>query len=146
MSAWQARAADAPLRAGVFVDFDGTLAPIVADPVTASPHPAVAGLLAGLSRKWGRVVVISGRPVEFLLSHLAGAGRTQLYGLYGLYSAAACLAAMYPNVIDGPTLAPAPGYTPPKIEAVVTPQAYNPLIGSPFAFLTRALESMRTPP
>lgn len=89
MSAWQSRAADAPDRTGVFVDFDGTLAPIVADPVTASPHPAAAGLLAGLSRRWGRVVVISGRPVEFLLSHLAGAGRTQLYGLYGLERASA---------------------------------------------------------
>ena len=74
---------------GLFVDFDGTLAPIVSDPAAASPHPDAAGLLRRLSERWGRVVVVSGRPVSYLRGHLAAAGRTELYGLYGLEQASA---------------------------------------------------------
>ena len=88
-----ARARTDPSRAGVFIDFDGTLAPIVADPAAASPHPAAADLLRRLSDRWGRVVVVSGRPVSYLLSHLAEAGSTELYGLYGLEQAPASAAA-----------------------------------------------------
>ena len=84
VGSWLRRAATCPERAGIFVDFDGTLAPIVSDPAAALPRPEAAALLTRLSERWGRVVVVSGRPVVFLLSHLAGAGRTELYGLYGL--------------------------------------------------------------
>lgn len=73
----------------MFVDFDGTLSPIVSDPASAAPHPDAATLLARLSERWGRVVVVSGRPVSYLLSHLSAAGRTRLYGLYGLEQASA---------------------------------------------------------
>lgn len=88
------RAGADPSRAGVFVDFDGTLSPIVSDPASASPHPDAAALLARLSERWGRVVVVSGRPVAYLLSHLAGAGRTELYGLYGLERSSAASGAI----------------------------------------------------
>lgn len=89
MTAWLASARRAPTLVGVFVDFDGTLAPIVSDPAAASPHPDAAGLLRRLSERWGRVVVVSGRPVAYLRSHLAQAGGTELYGLYGLEQAPA---------------------------------------------------------
>jgi trehalose 6-phosphate phosphatase len=73
-----------PETAGVFVDFDGTLAPIVEDPQDARPVAGAAELLARLAGRFRRVAVISGRPVAYLSDHLAGAGRTELVGLYGL--------------------------------------------------------------
>lgn len=83
------RAGTAPQLAGVFLDFDGTLAPIVSDPASAAPHPEAPGVVARLSDRWGRVVIVSGRPVEYLLSHLSGAGTAELFGLYGLEQASA---------------------------------------------------------
>lgn len=77
-----------PARAGVFVDFDGTLAPIVDDPRAARPYPGAVGVLRALAGRWGVVAVISGRPAAFLAEHLAGAGRTRLLGLYGMERAA----------------------------------------------------------
>jgi len=68
----------------VFVDFDGTLAPIVKMPEQARPLPGAAAVLAGLAERYARVAVISGRPVAFLAAHLGGVGATELVGLYGL--------------------------------------------------------------
>lgn len=45
--------------------------------------------LADLAGVLGVVAVISGRPAAYLAEHLAGAGRTRLYGLYGLEQATA---------------------------------------------------------
>ena len=39
--------------AGVFTDFDGTLAPIVRDPAAAKPARGVAELLDGLAQRYG---------------------------------------------------------------------------------------------
>ena len=69
--------------AGVFSDFDGTLALIVDDPTTARPLPSAAEALAALARGYARVGVISGRPGAFLAEHLGGRGLS-LIGLYGL--------------------------------------------------------------
>jgi trehalose 6-phosphate phosphatase len=69
--------------AGVFSDFDGTLAPIVDDPSSARPLPGAADALAVLARGYARVGVISGRPGAFLAEHLGGRGLS-LTGLYGL--------------------------------------------------------------
>jgi trehalose 6-phosphate phosphatase len=66
------------------VDFDGTLSPIVARPDQARPHPEAVALLAALAAKYAVVAVVSGRPLTFLSQHLAGAGRTELVGLYGM--------------------------------------------------------------
>lgn len=74
----------APERAALFLDFDGTLAAIVADPEAARPLPAVPQLLADLARRFGLVAVVSGRPVAFLRRHLARASGVRLLGLYGL--------------------------------------------------------------
>jgi trehalose 6-phosphate phosphatase len=69
--------------AGVFSDFDGTLALIVDDPSTARPLPGAADALAALARSYARVGVISGRPGAFLAEHLGRRGLS-LTGLYGL--------------------------------------------------------------
>lgn len=73
---------DAPATAAVITDFDGTLAPIVADPAAAQPYPGTAEVLHRLAGHYALVGVVSGRPVEFLVSRL-GTG-LWLCGLYGL--------------------------------------------------------------
>jgi len=68
----------------VLTDFDGTLAPIVADPEMARPLPQAAGVLNRLSRHFSVVGVVSGRPAQFLAAHLAGAGAAmRIVGAYG---------------------------------------------------------------
>jgi trehalose 6-phosphate phosphatase len=73
-----------PARAGVFVDFDGTLSPIVVDPDSARPLPGAVDLLVALSGRLGRLAVVSGRPVAFLARHLPP--EVDVVGLYGLES------------------------------------------------------------
>ena len=52
-TALEALAAD-PGRAGLVLDFDGVLAPIVADPTTSALPDRVAGSLAAAGRRgWG---------------------------------------------------------------------------------------------
>jgi trehalose 6-phosphate phosphatase len=66
----------------VFVDFDGTLAPIVDIPEEARPLPGAAAVLGRLADRYARVAVISGRPVAFLVEHLGSlAGTAELVGL-----------------------------------------------------------------
>jgi trehalose 6-phosphate phosphatase len=52
----------APGRALIALDYDGTLAPIVADPAAARPHPDAVGALSGLAPLVGTLAVITGRP------------------------------------------------------------------------------------
>jgi trehalose 6-phosphate phosphatase len=80
---------ESPQRAAILVDFDGTLAPIVAEPDEAAPLPGAPALLAHLARRFALVAVISGRPVEYLTRRLGEAGATRLIGLYGLERARA---------------------------------------------------------
>ncbi len=75
--------ADHAGSAGVFSDFDGTLAAIVDDPASARPLTGAADALEALARRYARVGVISGRPGAFLAEHLGGRG-VALTGLYGL--------------------------------------------------------------
>lgn len=72
-----------PRRSAVVVDFDGSLAPIVADPATAVALPAALGALEALVGHVGTVAIVSGRPVAFLAERLPIDGLT-LVGLYGL--------------------------------------------------------------
>lgn len=74
--------AQAPDRAAVLTDFDGTLAPIVEDPATSTPIPGVVELLDRLAERYALVGVVSGRPLSYLVDHLGD--RVQLSGLYGL--------------------------------------------------------------
>ena len=74
-----------PPRPLLFLDYDGTLAPIVADPGKAVPHPDVPGLLADLAEAHP-VVVITGRDLAALGRLLGGAGgpRVRAVGLHGV--------------------------------------------------------------
>jgi trehalose 6-phosphate phosphatase len=73
-----------PATAGVFVDFDGTLAPIVRDPTEARALPGVSDVLQQLHTRLGRLAVVSGRPVSYLVAHVPE--EVELHGLYGLES------------------------------------------------------------
>jgi trehalose 6-phosphate phosphatase len=75
---------DHPQRSAVLADYDGTLAPVVSDPSRAVPLPGTSDLLVRLARRYGRVAVISGRPVRYLLDQLGSADGVALAGLYGL--------------------------------------------------------------
>jgi len=72
-----------PGQAGIFVDFDGTLAPIVTDPDSSRPLPGVVAALAALAARYAVVAVVSGRPAAFLVEYLAAPG-VLLSGQYGL--------------------------------------------------------------
>lgn len=81
--AWQATRECAD-QCVLFFDFDGTLAPVQADPESVRPVPAVVPALAALSRLVHRVAIVSARPVEFLRDRFAGLDGLDFYGLYGL--------------------------------------------------------------
>lgn len=71
-----------PARAGLFLDFDGVLSDIAPDPDAAVIRPGVADLLTELSEHFGRVAVISGRPVDYLDAMVPA--QIDIVGLYGL--------------------------------------------------------------
>jgi trehalose 6-phosphate phosphatase len=73
-----------PARTALFLDFDGTLSAIVADPRDARPLPGVPALLSDLAKEFGLVAVISGRPTAFLAEALGHQLGVTLAGLYGL--------------------------------------------------------------
>ncbi len=89
----------------LFIDFDGTLAPIVDDPASAVALPGVAAALERLVEEGCRVTVISGRPVSFLRerAHVEGVSLVGLYGLEDLIDGAVVTneqAATWRPVID----------------------------------------------
>ncbi|MFJ9708325.1 trehalose-phosphatase [Streptomyces sp. NPDC101234] len=63
-----------PRTALVGLDFDGTLAPIVADPEQARAHPDAVPALAALAPKVAAVAVVTGRPAEVAVHHGGFAG------------------------------------------------------------------------
>lgn len=71
-----------PSAAGVFCDFDGTMAEIVLDPAAAEPVAGAPEAMAALGRSFGRVGVLSGRPLAFLQRFFDPS--LLLAGLYGL--------------------------------------------------------------
>ena len=72
-----------PDRAGILLDFDGTLAPIVARPEDVGLAPGAKELLESLVSRYALVAVISGRPPEALVE-LVGVNGVRYEGLYGL--------------------------------------------------------------
>jgi trehalose 6-phosphate phosphatase len=54
----------APRRALIAVDYDGTLSPIVSDPMAAGPHPAAIPAMRALAPLAGTLAVITGRPAQ----------------------------------------------------------------------------------
>jgi len=75
-------AAHAP-RAGVFLDLDGTLAPIVPRPELSEVLPGIPPVLARLASRLEVVAVISGRPSEQVQGLLDVDG-VQIVGTHGL--------------------------------------------------------------
>ena len=77
-----------PGAGAIVTDFDGTLSPIVDDPAAAVPLPGVVDTLHELAARYGRVAVVSGRPVSFLRQRLELDGRPRsaivVSGLYGI--------------------------------------------------------------
>ncbi|MEU2059574.1 trehalose-phosphatase [Streptomyces sp. NPDC013455] len=63
-----------PSAAVVGLDFDGTLAPIVADPEQARAHPDAVPALAALAPRLASVAVITGRPAEVAVAYGGFAG------------------------------------------------------------------------
>ena len=72
----------APAGAALFLDFDGVLAEIAPRPELATIRPGLAGVVGALAERLGRVAVVSGRPVDFLVTMLPA--HVDLVGLYGL--------------------------------------------------------------
>jgi len=73
-------------NSGFFFDFDGVLAPIQPDPDSVAPVPGIIDQLAELVPLVRKIVIISARPVTFLLRYFGGLPAISLYGLYGLES------------------------------------------------------------
>ncbi|MEU6224646.1 trehalose-phosphatase [Streptomyces sp. NPDC047042] len=63
-----------PRGALVVLDFDGTLAPIVADPEQARAHPEALSALSGLAPAVASVAVLTGRPAGVAVRHGGFAG------------------------------------------------------------------------
>ncbi len=72
-----------PALAGLVCDFDGVLAPIVADPTTSVMGSEVGVTLGRLASSLGFVAVISGRPLAFLRERVQVPG-IPLLGSYGI--------------------------------------------------------------
>jgi trehalose 6-phosphate phosphatase len=70
-------------RAGLFLDFDGTLSEIAPRPELALPHPRARAALARLVGRYEVVAVVSGRPSEEV-RRLLGVPGVSVVGLYGL--------------------------------------------------------------
>lgn len=88
-----------PGRAGLFLDFDGTLAPIVADPETSAMPPELRPVLADLASALRVVAVVSGRPASFLAERADVPGAS-LLGLYGLETWEGHLAVPHPDAAE----------------------------------------------
>ena len=71
-----------PARPLLFLDYDGTLAPIVDDPADAGPHPAVPGLLARLHARHP-VVLVTGRHLADVAALFGDAPPVRAVGLHG---------------------------------------------------------------
>ncbi len=68
-------------------DFDGTIAPIVADPALAAADPRAVCALHRLATRLEAVAVVSGRPARFLVRALELAERRSPLRVYGIYGA-----------------------------------------------------------
>lgn len=86
-----------PATATIVTDFDGTLSNIVKDPASATPLPGARDVVHALNATYGRVAVVSGRPVAFLARHL-GADLV-LSGIYGLECMEAGTVTIHPEAV-----------------------------------------------
>ncbi|GII58497.1 trehalose 6-phosphate phosphatase [Planotetraspora thailandica] len=73
-----------PSGAVIGLDYDGTIAPIVADPAAARVHPEAPEVLAGLAKLVGAVVIVTGRPPGTALALGTAEGGASLADVPGL--------------------------------------------------------------
>lgn len=78
-----------PLHALAAFDYDGTLAPIVADPMAAYPQSGVVAAMRDLAGVFGHLAVITGRPAQQAVdlggfADLSGLNGLVVLGHYGL--------------------------------------------------------------
>jgi trehalose 6-phosphate phosphatase len=71
-----------PATAGLILDFDGTLAPIVDNPSDSALPGGLLDELTALGERLSFVAIVSGRPAIFLGERAAAPG-LRLFGLYG---------------------------------------------------------------
>ena len=76
-----ARLLSARDRAGLFLDFDGTLSDIVDDPSAARPIAGASPVLARLAHRFAVVAIVSGRSAHQLLEWLGP--EIEIWGLHG---------------------------------------------------------------
>ncbi|MDQ4124445.1 MAG: trehalose-phosphatase [Actinomycetota bacterium] len=72
---------DRPDRAGIFLDFDGTLSEIVPVPSDAQPVAGAPELLAKLARRYAVVAIVSGRSAHELVEWLGP--DVEIWGVHG---------------------------------------------------------------
>jgi trehalose 6-phosphate phosphatase len=72
-----------PSTAGLVLDFDGVLSPIVQDPTTSAIPDHVVTALGELVKSLGLLAVMSGRPLAFLIDRVRIPG-VLLLGSYGI--------------------------------------------------------------
>jgi trehalose 6-phosphate phosphatase len=72
-----------PAQTALLADFDGSLSTIVTRAEDARPIPGVVEVLERLAARLGRVGIVSGRPVRYLVDHIPARGITYT-GLYGM--------------------------------------------------------------
>jgi trehalose 6-phosphate phosphatase len=93
-------------RAGVFLDFDGSLSAIVARPELAGPVAGARDALAGLVARYPLVAIVSGRSSDDVARLLDVNGLTY-EGLYGMEGAATDITlSLLPNVERAAALVP----------------------------------------
>ncbi len=78
-----------PAEALLAVDYDGVLAPIVADPMNSPPLPGAVPALARVAALLGSVAVITGRPAQIVVDYgqfmrEPGLSNLVVFGHYGL--------------------------------------------------------------
>jgi trehalose 6-phosphate phosphatase len=75
-------------RAGLFLDFDGTLAEIAPTPSAVAPAPGTIEVLPALIDRFALVAVVTGRPASEVRAFLP-VEALEVFGVYGLEGAAA---------------------------------------------------------
>jgi trehalose 6-phosphate phosphatase len=76
-------------EAALLLDFDGTLAPIVARPEDARPAPGATDVLRSLAGRARLVAVVTGRPSATVRNLLGDVPGLRIVGLYGFEDAPA---------------------------------------------------------
>ena len=116
----------APGDAVIALDFDGVLAPIVADPEQARPHPGAVAALARLAPLVGAVVVVTGRAADTVVrlggfAHVAGLEHLVVLGHYGAERWEAASGELRAPEVD-PGVAAVRAELPPLLERLGAPE------------------------